>query len=217
MNALDYVAKKYKINLGPGSPIEIPNVGRDNLAELFAELGFLNGIEVGTENGLYAEVLCKANPKLKLTCVDSWKAYPGLTEYVAQTRIEAAYQEAKRRLSKYNCKLIRAFSMDAVKNIPDNSLDFVYIDANHAFNYVMEDLTEWSKKVRVGGIVSGHDYFPPRANAEVKCDVIEALHDFTIKEAITPWFILGNKWVKMPGEIRDKYRSWMWVKNHQKT
>jgi predicted O-methyltransferase YrrM len=49
--------------------------------------------------------------------------------------------------------------MEAVKDFKDESLDFVFIDGNHQYSYVLEDITEWSKKVRSGGIVSGHDYF----------------------------------------------------------
>jgi hypothetical protein len=40
----------------------------------------------------------------------------------------------------------------------DESLDFVYIDANHRPDFVREDIREWTKKVKKGGIVSGHDY-----------------------------------------------------------
>jgi predicted O-methyltransferase YrrM len=49
--------------------------------------------------------------------------------------------------------------MDAVKDFADGSLDFVYIDGHHGFKYVAEDIWEWHKKVRKGGIVAGHDYF----------------------------------------------------------
>jgi hypothetical protein len=38
--------------------------------------------------------------------------------------------------------------MDALNDFEDDSLDFVYIDGNHEFPYVAEDLFHWSKKVR---------------------------------------------------------------------
>jgi len=40
----------------------------------------------------------------------------------------------------------------------DNSLDFVYIDANHAYDYVVEDMEKWYPKVKNGGYLIGHDY-----------------------------------------------------------
>lgn len=50
--------------------------------------------------------------------------------------------------------------MEAVKDFPNNFFDFVHIDGDHSYDAVMNDLIEWSKRVRVGGIISGHDYDP---------------------------------------------------------
>jgi hypothetical protein len=51
-------------------------------------------------------------------------------------------------------------SKEASKLFNDESLDFVYIDANHTYEAVKEDLKCWYDKVRVGGVVMGHDYLP---------------------------------------------------------
>ena len=40
----------------------------------------------------------------------------------------------------------------------DESLDFIYIDANHAYDFVVEDINLWFPKLKKGGIFSGHDY-----------------------------------------------------------
>ena len=74
MNTYQYILKKYNINPGRQYIIEIPNMGRADLAALFAELKFKKGVEVGVEQGLYSEVLLKANPKLHLYSIDPWKA-----------------------------------------------------------------------------------------------------------------------------------------------
>lgn len=55
-------------------------------------------------------------------------------------------------------KTIHAGSQDAVKKFEDNSLDFVYIDAEHSYKAVKEDIKEWMPKVKSGGIIAGHDY-----------------------------------------------------------
>jgi predicted O-methyltransferase YrrM len=85
-------------------------------------------------------------------------------------------------------------SMDAVDDIPDNSLDFVFIDANHAFDYVMLDLIYWTKKVRPGGIVSGDDYFHFK-----KAGVVEAVDAYTKAHGIT--FELTDP---LTNKIRDR-------------
>lgn len=127
---------------------------RIDLAKYFAELGLTIGAEIGVDGGVYSAKLCEANPKLKLYCIDPWD----LNEGTSRERRIRKYAEAKERLKPYNAKLIRKFSMDAVKDFKDGSLDFVYIDGNHNFDYVMQDIIEWSKKVKKGGIIAGHDY-----------------------------------------------------------
>lgn len=210
METLDYILSKYNLDPNLPSPIEIPDMGRDNLAGLFAELGFTKGLEMGTERGLYAEVLCKANPKLKLYCVDAWTAYKGYREHVTQALIDEIYADAQKRLSPYNCELIKAFSKDAAKDFVDGSLDFVYLDGNHEYDFVKEDLSLWTKKVRPGGIFAGHDYVLPR---NVNFGVIPAVNEFTKSGNIAPWFLIGSR-AKVPGQIRDNSRSYMWVQRN---
>ncbi|KKS13833.1 hypothetical protein A2617_00270 [Candidatus Daviesbacteria bacterium RIFOXYD1_FULL_41_10] len=126
---------------------------RIELAKYFAELGLKTGAEVGVYKGAYSVELCKANPGLKLYCIDSWgigKKNQGLYKKI--------YDYAQRRLSIFGATLIKDLSMDAVKKFDDNSLDFVYIDAEHVYEESNQDIREWAKKVRPGGIVSGHDY-----------------------------------------------------------
>ena len=49
-------------------------------------------------------------------------------------------------------------SSDAAKLIPNNSLDYVYVDARHDYCGVTDDLLNYWPKVRPGGIFAGHDY-----------------------------------------------------------
>ncbi|HBC44848.1 TPA: hypothetical protein DCZ81_01650 [Candidatus Collierbacteria bacterium] len=127
---------------------------REELAELFHELGFKIGAEIGVLGGDYSAFMCQTNPDLKLFCIDSW----GTGEHKKREYHLRKYEEAKVKLAPYNTTIIYKLSMDAVKDFADRSLDFVYIDANHEPQFVEEDIREWSKKVKVGGIVSGHDY-----------------------------------------------------------
>jgi len=51
-------------------------------------------------------------------------------------------------------------SVEAAKEIPDKSLDLVFIDANHKYRHVKEDIMAWLPKARDGGMLCGHDYCP---------------------------------------------------------
>ncbi|MBI2593026.1 class I SAM-dependent methyltransferase [Candidatus Daviesbacteria bacterium] len=213
-----YVLKKYNISPDSGSFIEIPNVGRNNLAELFAELKFNKGAEIGVNVGHYSEILCKANPNLHLYSIDPWKissygpdvvpAEVGIVKN--QEAFEANRKEAEKRLSAYNCTIIQKDSLTAAKDFADNSLDFVYIDANHEFLNIAQDLHTWKKKVRLGGILSGDDY--ENFNYTKKNHVKQVVQVYMPSYNMLPCFILGSRKGKERGEFRDRIRSWFWVK-----
>lgn len=211
-DTLAYILRKFSLSFDDKTPmpIEIPNFGRSQLAELFAEFGFEVGAEVGVEQGEYSEILCLANPKLKLYAIDAWKAYRDYRDHTRQSKLDRFYETTKARLSPYNCQIIREFSLDVVKNFADKSLDFIYIDANHNFQNVTNDIVEWSKKVKEGGIISGHDY--RRRREQQNIHVYQVVNAYTDAYRIRPWFVLGSQ-KRIRGEIRDIPRSWMWVKN----
>src|SRR3989344_1778672 len=100
MNTLSYIVDKYDLNIGRQYILEIPNIGRNNLAELFAELKFKKGAEIGVALGEYSEILCKVNPNLHLFSIDPWGvlAYePGTLNFgkSGQKDFNRAYKEAK--------------------------------------------------------------------------------------------------------------------------
>ena len=201
----DFLVRKFAIpahRLRGPMPIEVPAFHRNDLAALFAELGFNRGAEIGVAEGNYSEVLCKANPQLELLAVDPWHRYSGNPQNKPKEKDEYAYNEAKRKLAPYpNVRLMKMYSMDAVREVPDGYLDFVYVDGHHGFDFCIQDIIEWSKKVRSGGLVSGDDFYyldPNRWGA----GPVEAVMAYTQAHKINPWFtFMGHKsidfcWVK---------------------
>lgn len=154
-----------------------------DLLKHFGKLGFKVGAEVGVAQGSFSEAMFDVIPYLKLYCVDSWTPYKENRWSGSQERNEHHFQATTKRLFKYNAEIINNFSMDAVKKIPLESLDFVYIDACHAFDFVMQDLIEWSKRVKPGGIVSGDDYYHFKG-----AGVIKAVNAYCEAHGITPSF-----------------------------
>jgi hypothetical protein len=200
MNTLIHIRQKYYIPLGP-SPIYIESMSRDHIGAISKELGFNLGAEIGVLQGRFSIKLCTYNPNLHLLCIDPYAYYEDYTDQTGRAMKDGSefyYQSALQNLHGYNCEIIREFSLEAVKKIPDNYLDFVFIDGNHAFDHVVNDLTQWSKKVKIGGIISGHDYgyWPKEENIHVK----EAVDAFTVANYINPWFLTNDNtflWVKV--------------------
>ena len=204
MNELDYIMDNWDL-VDVDSPILLPNKNRVDLAKLFRELGYIVGAEIGTARGSYAITLSINNPKCKLYCVDAWESYIGLNDYPEQNKLTEYFSAAKHRLKQYkNVEITRELSMNAVNQVADGSLDFVYIDANHEFPFVAEDIFHWSQKVRPGGIVSGHDYLAEQRK-DGMVHVKEVVHAYTEAFNIAPWFVVDKCTL-------DRAGSFFWVK-----
>ncbi|MBI2405518.1 class I SAM-dependent methyltransferase [Candidatus Microgenomates bacterium] len=196
-STIEFIGKRFGVDVTSISPIKLAKINRTILAQVFGELGFKTGAEIGVAEGVYSKVLCDAIPGLKLFCIDIWEQYPGYTEY---KNPEQTYAEAKERLQPYNCVFIRKFSMDAARDFADNSLDFVFIDGAHDFKNVACDICDWSKKVKPGGIVFGHDYKyhqtyiqkTPRHYARLRhaIEVKVVVDAYCFARSIRPWFQL---------------------------
>lgn len=166
---------------------------RIDLARHFNELGFTLGAEIGVADGRYSEILCQQIPDLTLYCIDSWAKYEN---WRSQEYQDSAYQKAVRRLQEYGVSIIRATSVEAYINleplVEDESLDFVFIDGDHHFDQVMTDIILWTKRVKKGGIVSGHDYYHHRAGGVIPAvDAYVAQHN--LKLNIIPEYRGGHQ------------------------
>lgn len=211
MNVADFIHKKYNIKT---DVIEIPNVGRTDLAQLFNDLDFKVGVEIGVAAGEYSHIIMKLNPQLKkMYGVDPYIGYSGYKDYVRESTFNKLQEDAHRRLDQYpQYEFIRETSVEAAKDFEDGTLDFVYIDANHSDPYVTQDIEAWTPKVRSGGIVAGHDY------ARIKAKGIEDSSNWAVIPAINKFakdnnlqlYIWGLE-AKIPGLKRDGSRSWMFI------
>lgn len=182
-----------------GSPpfVGIAGFTRNDLAKLFGELGYKKGVEVGVASGKFSEILCQSIPGLKLICVDPWG--PLWNSPITQKRNDINYQWAQKRLKGYKADLWKMPSMEAVEQFMEhNTLDFVYIDGLHDFDSAMRDIIEWTKRVKPGGIVSGHDYIFDCAK---EFGVLNAVNNYTYAHNITEWWI-----------TKDHPNSWFFVK-----
>lgn len=213
MDNLKYILKKYNIKT---DVIEIPNVDRTDLAKLFHDLDFKLGAEIGVAAGAYSKTIMEQNPQLELMLgVDPYIPYSGYKDYVRTSTFNTLESDAKSRLDVYdNYKFVKKTSLDAAQDVEDESLDFVYIDANHSRPFVDQDIEAWSKKVRRGGIVAGHDYARIKAkNGEASDNwaVIPAIHEYVKKNDIQ--LLIWGLEAKIPGLKRESVRSWSFVKS----
>ena len=188
-----------------GRPAEIPDASRDDLPELFKEMGFTKGVEIGSYFGTYTKTIAQSG--LQIYAVDPWRIMEDYKNPRGQSRLDFQYEATVKTLEPYpNAIVVRKTSMEALEDFPDESIDFVYIDGNHHFPFVAEDLFWWTKKVKKGGIVCGHDYiYSPKMQVHQIVDCY--INSFGIRNF---WVIGRRKYIA--GEKRDRWRSWMFIK-----
>jgi predicted O-methyltransferase YrrM len=80
---------------------------------------------------------------------------------LTQKEFDRKYENTKDRFNEFGSRVtfLRMLSSEAVKQFEDNSLDFVYIDGNHDYKYVEEDIRIWYPKVKKGGYLCGDDVY----------------------------------------------------------
>lgn len=116
------------------------------------------GAEIGVNIGTTAQYILEHNNISKLYAIDPWLSYDeyddDLNKY-GQEEFERRYKTVIELLSKYpQAIIIRKNSID----VDIDNLDFVFVDANHAKKYVLEDIKHWYPKIKTGGVLFGHDF-----------------------------------------------------------
>jgi len=120
--------------------------------------------EVGVNTGLNVfDVMTQLNVSHSFL-VDMYLAYDTVYEgrviYFTQEVQAEAYESAKKLLEPFKDKLtwLLSYSDVAIKDV-DEGIDFIYIDGNHEYEYVKNDLKNYWKKLAENGILAGHDFF----------------------------------------------------------
>lgn len=147
----------------------------ETIAGWVNEFGWTLGAEIGVSDGKTHRYLLQHCPGLKLVGVDVWDLpgiQPGATfsgercscEYCSETRAgrRATTVQERERMARTaertgRSKLYKMTSVKAAGKIADGSLDFVFVDGDHAQEGVSSDIRTWLPKIKRGGRLIGHD------------------------------------------------------------
>lgn len=122
----------------------------------------LIGIEIGSYAGESAEMFVKSGAFKQLYCIDPWEMNydpsdctgdEGLLE--AEKAFDARFKDSPVVVK------IKDKSEDAVSMFRNETIDFIYIDGNHQYESVKRDLELYVPKIKLRGIIAGHDYGGP--------------------------------------------------------
>src|SRR5208282_1967642 len=113
-------------------------------------------IEIGSFMGASTELFALHCENGDVISIDPYTSCEDQKGFVA---LEKAEEEFVKRMGYYtNVTKIKKTSKEASKEILDKSIDLVYIDANHSYGNIVEDINLWLPKVKENGYIAGHDY-----------------------------------------------------------
>ena len=130
--------------------------------------------ELGVYKGDFSHLALKMTAPKKLHLVDPWKfeldpayadSWYGGDQGQNQTNMDDIYRSVWRRfnseIERGVVELHRQSSADACRQFPDNYFDWIYIDGNHKYEFVKQDLEMYLPKVKPHGLIAGDDYATP--------------------------------------------------------
>jgi hypothetical protein len=139
----------------------------------------LIGAEIGVFKGDHAQVILNYLNIDKLVLVDPWLPIEDGYD-IDKEGFNKIYDEVKNRFENVKeVEIVREVSVKASKGFNDNYFDFIYIDANHKHEFVLEDLETWYPKLKKYGTMCGDDFGHPSGDG-----VISAVTEFAFKHKV---------------------------------
>lgn len=140
---------------------------RENLPDILNSKNYKIGVELGSYKGEFADLIL-SNWNGKLICIDLFDREDNyllqhednyFTHDLGNNKLLPIFNKTMYR-HKDNLLTIQSDTISAAKFFPDNYFDFIYFDADHKYETVIQELNTWYCKLKSGGLFSGHDFLP---------------------------------------------------------
>ena len=148
---------------------DLPSGRRSGLLDLLPKGSI--GCEIGVWKGDFSLQILETVEPRELHLVDPWRfadeagydrAWYGGAHAHSQDDMNQIYEGVKKRLrvpiEQGVVVIHRSESATAAPTFPDGYFDWIYIDGNHLYEYVIADLVGFTPKVKHGGLLTGDDY-----------------------------------------------------------
>lgn len=157
--------------------------------------------EIGVKNGEFFKILTENNPKITYA-IDIWDLYQKPSQNdLNYTLNEINEFEMEFRYKFPNTNILKMTSYEASFLFSNEYFDFIYIDADHTYQSIKNDLNIWYPKIKIGGILAGHDYFDDYIETtKTSFGVIKAVNEFVKEHKLSNNIHITNK---------DKWESWI--------
>ena len=127
------------------------------------------GVELGVAEAKLSVKMLDRLPNLHLILIDPWEAYQDWWGPIEQANQNVNERVAMESLEMFTGRfeLIKEYSDTAHEKLENGAYDFVYIDADHSYGWVLHDLHVYWPKVKEGGLLCGHDRSLPEVNKAI--------------------------------------------------
>lgn len=142
-------------------------------------------VEIGAWKGksamFMAEKIKSSKKNIRFYTIDIFEY---TKEYDEQNIGKSFYEETLKNLKPLEIytQVLKGTSESFSYQFENESIDFLFIDGDHTYESVKNDIFLWFPKIKKGGIISGHDYTEP-------CGVKKAVDEF-----FSVATIIGTSW-----------------------
>lgn len=168
---------------------------RSDFTKLIDERDYKLGAEIGVAWGAFSVQLLQNSRLELLLCVDTWAQKARRRRCRQPWGTEANMKAAIAALRPYGARklIIRKPGLWVANWLSelDLQLDFVYLDASHAYQDIAADIEAWWPRIRSGGILAGHDY--DKHDMRGCKGVIRAVDEFVKKEKVKFFLTVGDR------------------------
>lgn len=173
----------------------------DVLASFMLEQNYRTFVELGCKEGRTTSHILKTVPDSRVVAVDPWMADPAPNNGDATREDYKAWDFTKIAQEFWanvgtdegRCTQLRMTGVEALQRgvgvSSGETFDLVFIDALHDYDSVFEDIALWWPKVRVGGMLAGHDFNHKWPGVErAVADSFNLMHIGVASDSV--WFIV---------------------------
>lgn len=129
---------------------------RNNLIQLIRENSI--GCELGVFEGDFSQILLDSGRFDKLFLVDVFSGESSnFGKIYKDSSILENYIKSKFVHNK-TIEVVKSDSVEFLRSLPDNYLDFIYIDTIHDYDHTKKELIESYRVIKNLGLICGHDY-----------------------------------------------------------
>lgn len=179
-------------------------------------------IEIGSRGGESLEFLMDNFSIKKIISIDPFELYHEFDDYVGPMHnkdTDELFNNLKNKFKDKPVEFFRKKSDEVHAEIENLSVDLVFVDGNHTYEFVYNDIKNYLPKIKQGGIMCGDDYFMKKATSKLDNGDLDGYPDKMVYEAVNDFFEHNNEPFETIGPVwcANITKGWLFHKTNNKT